>query len=262
MDAERFDTLVRSFNKLAPRRAALGVLGGGLAALLARFGQDDAEAKKKKKRKKCKGKKKKCGKKCIPKTGCCPSCQGDQSCVDGTCVCPIDTFPCGSSCVTGDECCVASDCGGIYQCVDGFCLCPDPSEVPCTASSCCNPAADEVCAFTETEAACQGGGCPEADFCNDETHYLCDIDCFCVTSVDGATTCTTGFIDCTPCTADTDCEPILGEPGICITGGGLCEDICPSVTQFCVTSTCESGGPLRANGRRGPALADTVNPAR
>jgi hypothetical protein len=46
MDATRFDNLTRSPQRLAPRRAALGLLGGSLAALLPRLGRDDASAKK------------------------------------------------------------------------------------------------------------------------------------------------------------------------------------------------------------------------
>jgi hypothetical protein len=52
MDATRFDNLARALQHHAPRRAALGVLGGGLATLLNRFGIEEIAAKKGKNMKK------------------------------------------------------------------------------------------------------------------------------------------------------------------------------------------------------------------
>ncbi len=52
MDAAGFDTLARSLQRHIARRTALGVLGGGLAALLTRVGPGDASARKKQKHKK------------------------------------------------------------------------------------------------------------------------------------------------------------------------------------------------------------------
>jgi hypothetical protein len=51
MDATRFDRLTRSLELLTRRRAAQGLLGAGLTALLTRAGPDDASAKKKRRKK-------------------------------------------------------------------------------------------------------------------------------------------------------------------------------------------------------------------
>lgn len=52
MDAAGFDTLARSLQRQSARRTALGVLGGGLTALLTRIGLDQTDAKKGKNKKK------------------------------------------------------------------------------------------------------------------------------------------------------------------------------------------------------------------
>jgi hypothetical protein len=276
MDAARFDALVRSIDLYAPRRAALGVLGGGLATVLGRFGIDDIAAKKKKK--KCKPCRKKKKGKCKGKKPDGTPCGGENVCQNGQCVAPTPACDppceageecCGNVCIDEFACCTDAECGGdILTCENNVCTCPDPSEIACNVSECCDPAT-EVCAVTQTPqgttAECQLGDCPaNSDICNDETIFVCDVDCSCVTSVDDVTFCTTGFIDeeCTECTADSECEALLGAPGICITGGGICESLCPGVSRFCVTTACESGVPRRANGRRGRSLADSVKSAR
>jgi hypothetical protein len=292
MDAIRFDRLTRavSINLLAPRRAALSALGGGLVALLTRFGIDDVEAKKKKKKKtcapcrkkkkgKCKGKKpdgtpcgngKVCqGGACVCPAGCCTNadCGDDQTCVDGTCICPAGTVRCDANCFPGTECCSDIDCDGDLECTGGFCLCPGGA-ITCGADECCNPAADEVCAISNRDETCQGGGCPETSFCHDETTYTCNQTCTCVTSVEGTTVCSSGRVACSvpACTTDAECTellmPLFGVPGVCISGGGNCTIFCGEQSTICVTATCDSGVSRRANGRSGPTLADTLRSAR
>lgn len=89
MDANRFDALVRSLPVAIARRATLaGMLGVGLAAMLARAGGEDAAAKKKKRKKKrkkkCKAPRVKCGK------ACCPD---GQACLNGQCGAPPPSPP-------------------------------------------------------------------------------------------------------------------------------------------------------------------------
>ena len=235
MDADRFDALARSLQLATPRRAALGAIGGGLAALLARLGIDESEAKKrkkhKKKKKKCKGNKKKCGKKCIPKSQCCK----DSECGD-------QQFCCQGACIDDVLCCTDADCGGnIYTCEEGVCLCPDPSEVPCSANECCDPDT-QVCEVTPDTSACQSGDCPAGtDFCSDETFYLCGGPlCGCTTSLEGQTVCTDLAGVCVDCATDAECTTALGQDAVCIPIGEFCT--CDTgETTACVAVGCPSG---------------------
>jgi hypothetical protein len=249
MDGERFDALVRSIDILVPRRAALRVLSGGLAALLGRFGIEDIEAKKgkkkKKKKKKCKKSQKKCGKKCIPKANCCSTadCGPEQSCVSGTCTCPEGFVPCGAECIDDSLCCADSDCFPIYTCEGGFCTCiDDPNDVPCNDVECCDPAT-EVCAVTGTTGSCQAGGCPAgADVCNDETFFFCGGpgNCVCTTSVEDEPVCTDFAGVCIDCTTDAECTTELGQDAVCIDLGANCT--CDTgETTACVAVGCPSG---------------------
>lgn len=247
LDAERFDALTRAIESRAPRRAALAVLGGGLGTLLSRFGFDELAARKKrekKRKKKCKGKKK-CGKKCIPKGNCCKSsdCGADEQC-------------CRGACLSIDFCCADSDCFDIYTCEGGLCTCKaDPSDIPCNAAECCDPAS-EVCAFTEATdiALCQSGGCPAgADVCTDETVFFCGAgDCVCTTSVEERTVCTDFAGVCMTCTSDAQCADALDQDAVCITINGTCT--CDGgETTACIAVGCPSGvAAARRGGRGGP----------
>jgi hypothetical protein len=258
MDAARFDALARSIDMLAPRRAAIGALGGGLAALLARFGIDNIEAKKKgkKKKKKCKGKKKKCGKKCIPKANCCKdsNCGPDQTCVSGTCTCPEGLIPCGAECIEDFQCCVDADCGGdILTCEDNVCTCPDPIDLPCDVDQCCDVSEDQVCDIQT--GACLSG-CPTTDFCSDESLFFCDFECFCVTSVEAANVCTDLFGECFECATDAECTTELGQDAVCISNGEFCTG-CDGFTTICIATGCPSGlAERRSDGRPGRIRSD------
>lgn len=227
MDANQFDALARSLDLLAPRRVVLGLLGGGMSALLTQAGAEDVDAKKngkKRKKKKCKGATRKCGKKCIP----------------------------------AGNCCNAAECGSIYTCEAGACVCPDPNDIPCSANTCCDPAQNEVCAFfAET---CEAG-CPETDFCTDDEFFICSNDCVCVTSVEDVTSCTEGLIpECIECTSDAQCTTAFGEPAVCISNGEFC-DFCPGLTAFCVTNSCPTDGAPR-RGAQGHSLLEKRKLAR
>lgn len=243
MDGNRFDDALRALIASPSRRGVLGIsLAGALGTLL---GPVAAEAKKKgKNKKKCKGKKK-CGKKCIPKTSCCPACTDGKVCTGGACACPQGTFPCGNTCVAGDQCCTNSDCDNPFICEDGFCIC---DAIACD-SACCDPAEDEVCKVPAQ--VCQGGGCPVTDFCEDPNLYVCEADgCACVTSINSASACTDFAVaECIECASDASCVMSLGQPAVCIPQGEFCVGICPDiVTGFCVPIGCSSS-PLSAGGR-------------
>lgn len=120
MDDERFDRLAAALAADPSRRGVLRVVfGGGLLAALGRAGADDAAAKKKGKKKKggkkkpsCKRTQKKCGKRCIPKSGCCTSDECDQGevCRNDRC----------SNCVSAGDCPTPPACEEAV-CEDGRC---------------------------------------------------------------------------------------------------------------------------------------------
>lgn len=175
MDADRFDVVVRSFAAVS-RRATLGRMAGGLAALIGLLGAEDVAAgkKRRKKNKKCKGGQKKCGKRCIPKANCCtdancgecehcqsgtciPGCQSGQICQNGACTCPTGQRDCQGTCIPDGDCCANVDCASGAACVDGACLCLNgfrPCQELCIPDEdCCN---DDDCPDV---AACQEGVC-------------------------------------------------------------------------------------------------------
>lgn len=105
MDADRFDSLVRSLSVVPTRRGVTRALAGlGLVGMLGvQDGLSDVAAKKRKK-KKCKkcGPCKKCKKgKCKPKPDG-TDCGGGQSCRAGSCACPEGQDACGGACL--DSC--------------------------------------------------------------------------------------------------------------------------------------------------------------
>jgi hypothetical protein len=215
MDSQHFDLLVRLFHDASSRRGMLGlVLGGAVAPW---FGLADIDAKKRKhkhkrkKRQKCKKSQKKCGKKCIPKTGCCTDadCEGDESCCAGQCTAPV--------------------------------FCNDQAVCGC----------DEVCGVEGFEYACQAGGCPQTDFCSDPKTYYCSPNpsCACATTNDGANACVDrAFAACSPCTSDDQCTESLGFPAVCLSAGPFCT--CGGGASLC-TALCTDDVAPRAAGRSG-----------
>lgn len=257
MDAERFDALTRAIESRAPRRAALAVLGGGLSAMASRHGLDELAAKKKrknKKKRKCKGGKKKCGKTCIPKGECCKNsdCGADEQC-------------CRGACLSNDFCCDDSGCFDIYTCEGGFCTCrDDPSDIPCNAAECCDPAS-EVCAYTEATntAFCQTSGCPfGSNVCTDGTVFFCGPEgCVCTTSVQNRTVCTDFAGVCMSCTSDAQCADALAQDAVCITINGTCS--CDGgETTACVAVGCPSGFAAARRAGQGGPRRDLPRPGR
>ncbi|MDQ2651759.1 MAG: hypothetical protein M3Z20_01840 [Chloroflexota bacterium] len=217
MEAQQLDDLAREIGSQLPRRSVLGALGG-LAALLAAPALE-GDAKKKKRKKKCKGNKKKCGKKCISPDKCCTTadCGKRGECVGGACVCPAGKKSCNGGCIANDACCQNSDCGATQTCTNGTCTCPGnltkcgpdciesglccpngdcPAGQTCEGATCwcdaadgiwcdaecCDAGNDETCARSEAGSACAGGGCQLFDWCNVVSDSVCrdTLDAYCV----------------------------------------------------------------------------------
>ena len=261
MDDGRFDALIRVLGSDASRRR---MLAGLLAALPIALGSDQTTAKKKKK---CKGKKK-CGAKCIPKTNCCTDndCDAGKSCTNGACTCTPNCIRkrcgndgCGGSCGT----CQGGSCGPSFQCVCPFPVIRTP---PCDPGSCptCSPG---VCC--PTNQTCLNGACascPEApDACEIEQEHFCGTIvarfpfCYCATSIDDETTCTSVFADefqPRDCTSDADCATLVdlnGAEVICVHAPCLGEGLAnPTITKVCINKGCvnpfSQRNAARANG--------------
>jgi hypothetical protein len=211
MDSAHFDRLARIVSIALSRRGTLAALASGFIGTGSLALVDDAESKKKhkrrkKKKKKCKGGTRKCGKTCIPATGCCSSsdcgngtcvgntcncdsglkncngtcipegdccgaCPGETICVGGDCVCPENApFACpGDVCVISNQCCDTSECPSPQECFEGLCLCPGANAINCDAL-CCD-GTSEVCKLgtidDERVASCQASSCPATDICSD-----------------------------------------------------------------------------------------------
>lgn len=196
MDDGQFDTLVRVLGSGTPRRRVLaGLLTGLLTGLPLALGGQDLTAKKKGKKKKGNKKKK-------------PPCPRERNCAGREC----GSDGCGGECGTCEN----------GSCVSGQCLCPFPvvRTPPCNPGSCPTCSPGFCCATNQTclNGACNA--CPEApDPCNLQQEHFCGSTtaqspfCFCVTSVDDDTTCSSIFVNpsqSAPCDSDDDCTGILG----------------------------------------------------
>jgi hypothetical protein len=198
VDSDHFDHLTRKVRRLLSRRTFAGALGLGALTLPNVI---DAKKRKKRKKKKCKGGTKRCGKRCIPATGCCSDseCGADERCDNGTCICTL-------------ECCGDAACGAGNLCVEGQCV---------TGQGTC-PAGADICQGTG------GGACGAAG-----------IACSCVPRTAGGTRCASntglGSI-CGDCVDDSSCAGLA--PGAfcahssafeCCSGvNGLCVAPCPA----------------------------------
>lgn len=224
-----FDRLVRTLSANTPRRRLLTTT---LATVLAVSTHNQVSARRKKRS--YKKSQKKCGKACIARTQCCTSADfaSEALCSTGRCEC----FPqctgkvcgddgCGGSYGSSGQCeactpqcvgttCGTDECGGSCgscengTCSNGPCICPFAG--PCTPGQCC-----------ANEQTCQGDACARCP----ETPDACAVEivcgrtsatsplCYCLTSVDDVTTCSSVFVhpsQSTNCTSDADCVGLLG----------------------------------------------------
>jgi hypothetical protein len=141
MDGSRFDEWVRMWGTSSRRGVVRLVTGGGVAALFARLGLEEAAAK-------CVKPGKKCKKKNSKKKKCC----GGAKCKGKKCKCQDGTFACGKNCcIPGQVCSNASICangqiptGSICDpaepgaCTSGVCGC-GPGGCTCRVETCAGP---------------------------------------------------------------------------------------------------------------------------
>lgn len=219
MEADRFDLMTRALAATSHRRQALLALVGGSLGLL---GLSEADAKRKKK--KCKKNQKKCGKKCVPASGCCADseCTEGRTCQNGQCNCPLGTALC-----PGKGCVAPAQCGGTPNCPSAFPKrCPVTTQDPeglCVVNSdvCCNSA--------------QGGGS-----CDEDAPTCCPIS----DRYPGGT-CATDEEVCCPsnkggqvCLSEADC---CIDNGDCTVSGETCQNGCCDVAQTCdTTEDCDN----------------------
>jgi hypothetical protein len=162
MDSRNFDALTRALTAARSRRGALGLLAT-LPLLGGRFPPLDLQARKKKRKKKktCKSSQKKCGKRCIPLTGCCSSaeCGASGACVNNTCSCASGFKNCNGACIPNSDCCRSDDCPGVQVCTGGDCACPSDTPNACPGDVCVN--GNECCVDSDCGigAACDDGSC-------------------------------------------------------------------------------------------------------
>jgi hypothetical protein len=229
MDADHFDAFILSLDSAIPRRVALaGALGTGLAGLLMRFGVDIVEARKRKKKKKCKGGKKKCGKQCrdlqsdpLHCGSCGNDCDGGHGCAAGNCSCPEGEKDCGEACIPQVACCSDADCGDGGTCVDGTCICPAEKEL--CGETCVDLATDGAnCGACDT--ACNTNGCVNG-FCTCQSQADCN-GCSCALRLEDAEIACTGAPTTQSCSVDANCPA----RSFCrdTINGGLCSEPCPA----------------------------------
>jgi hypothetical protein len=226
VDALQFDRLIRTMGTPSRRglsRSLGGLFLAGPLGLISGF--FDAEAKKKKRKKKCKGGKKRCGKKCLDlqtdplNCGSCGNgCDVGKDCADGKCSCPEGEQACGASCITQVECCTDADCGDGGTCVDGTCLCP--VEKASCGGTCVDLAADGAnCGSCNN--VCVTGGCVNgACVCQGEAQ--CPEACTCRARLEGGAACRGPVVSAQACDDDDDCP--LGT--FCRTSDAKCTNPC------------------------------------
>jgi hypothetical protein len=288
MDAQRFDTLVRTLGVASRRHAVRLLVGGALGGLLARFGLEEAVATHG-----CRH----TGANCTRPGQCCTGrCAGNGTCQPcrraSQCPSPPASEPCKQRVCTNTGTCVIKNkakgtgCGGDRVCCGGACRLPEGgSDGDCFASNegccpnlvcqetkingafvnaCCKPegascTADSVCCFTNCDPdtgkckSCQGREC-------DTEHPCCPY---------YAEDCENGFCGgCAPkgwaCSAERPCCPGEGacEKGFC---GGCVRTFdptdptsgnppCPQNGAVCCDTDCTEG--VCASEQGGPCARD------
>lgn len=150
MDGSRFDAWVRSWAATSRRGVIRLVSGGGLAALTAKLGLEDAAAK-------CVSP----GKKCKTKNGKKKKCCGGAKCKGKKCKCQDGTFACGKHCCIPGQLCQPSS--GVLTCANGSIPiqgeCDPEQPGACASGVCgCGPGG---CTCRKEDCAPPGGDCSD-----------------------------------------------------------------------------------------------------
>lgn len=227
MDDHRFDNLARSVSAAAAsRRSALRLLGGGaLGGLLALLGLADAEAGKKKRRKRPNRRAQRR----------CPA--GTLRCGGGACVAlqadPHNCGACGNACQV-DEVCSRGACKtacdvGLTVCRRGACadLTTDPLDCGRCGNACGNDAGDAPKICTGGRCLVGQGNCPAALPSPGITYCNGNSGCFCADTTEGQVRCLGSLDGIGFCSTSAECEA-LGPGKVCDDRTGRCGDPCPS----------------------------------
>jgi hypothetical protein len=160
----------------------LRVLGSGsLAAVLAHFGQAEADAKPKRR---CR-RRRKLGQRCEFRNGVKCRCRFGAKCIGGFCRCPHGTIEAHGVCIPPPDTCLehGAVCSGSDSCCSGFCTYEGPLDE--VEPTCCVPNAEtcsqasDCCADADDPARCQFGRCcrDEGGLCADPTGHQFDTCC-------------------------------------------------------------------------------------
>lgn len=194
MDHDGFDALTRGMAGV-PRRAVIGSLAAGLAGLAGQHLAADAEAGKRRKKKRKGRCQPNCAERACGSDGCggsCGTCAADQVCARGECCVPE---PKGATCAgrCGTR---RNNCGQAVECAtcpDGqVCIGNGSCAIACTSNNDCDP--------------CGGGACSNPD-------------------IEGNRHCIDGLVNpITTCKTTADCPP----QSHCqdLGGGGVCIELC------------------------------------
>ncbi len=164
MESGRFDAIARTLGARAPRREVSRFLvAGALSGLAAKFGGAEVGAKKKGGKKKgCSGGQKRCGKRCVPKSGCCKSSEcsslRNEYCEKGRCGCAKGAVMYKGRCGFPIECkSVGLVCSSHYECCSGLCTISDGAgQMRCDKGT-------QLCIvdYDCVSGECRGYVCPE-----------------------------------------------------------------------------------------------------
>lgn len=178
-------------------------------------------------------------------------CEGGETCVDGSCVCP--TGACCPGCEVGSLCvdgaCEACGRAGEICCGDGSCLessdvcyadlcrpCGDPSEPCCADGDCRGGATCNGALCVRDDCGNPGQPCCGGDTCNGTAVCVADIfsrTCRECGVLDGPCcaggTCGSGMLVCQRGT----CEACGGAFQACCAGGTCREGRCDGVARIC-----------------------------
>ncbi len=237
MDSNRFDDLLRHLVATKSRRNMLRLLGSTALGSFALLRRDDAAAEHEE-WPGCTGRR--CG---DGRGGCCRG----HKCCNGRCRnVRWDNRFCGN-------CRTACDTTQGEYCEFGECVCGE-------GVSC----GDRCCQYGET--CCSGACCAEGKTCTGEPQTCqacptganaCDGEalacasygyrgeegdedaCYCVTSEEGTTACSSLWGFCAECKSDDECSFAMGRQAVCIPAAGCCADF--GKTKACVEATCHGG---------------------